>query len=136
MGHIMRFLTDHIVNPANDKLKIRVSDDPGSGGAHHRYDITGFDDSTNPSTPECDDIVPGVTILFQNGPIAEAGVNGVTHEALLAVLADRLRCFQAGPFACAENAEALAHLESAQEILQRRTKRRMAAGTEGTHKLD
>lgn len=132
----MRTLTDHIVNPANDKLKITVVDGPGSGGAHHRYDIVGFDPSANTSNPEFDEIVAGVTILFQNGPIAEVGVNGLTHEALLAILSDRLRCFQVGPFACAENAEALGHLESAQEILQRRTKRRMAAGTEGTHKPD
>jgi hypothetical protein len=34
--------------------------------------------------------------LFQNGPIAEVGVNGVTHEVLLAIVADRLRSFQKG----------------------------------------
>ena len=37
-------------------------------------------------------------IRFQNGPIAEAGVNGLTHEALLAVLEDRLVGFQSGPY--------------------------------------
>lgn len=129
----MRTLTDHKVNPANDVLKIRVMDEPGSGGAHHRYDITGYDDSLNPSTPEHDDIVAGVTILFQNGPIAEAGVNGVTHEVLLAIVLDRLRSFQAGPFVCRENALAITKLEEAMHWLHHRTLKRMQRGVEGTH---
>lgn len=35
---IMRKLTDHIVNPANDKITIRVIDEPGAGGANHEYE--------------------------------------------------------------------------------------------------
>lgn len=131
----MRTIHDHQVNPANDTLTIKVMDEPGSGGAHHRYDITGYDESRNPSTPEHDEIIPGVTILFQNGPIAEFGVNGLTHEVLLAILAHRLKCFQAGPFANAYNALALSHVEQAQEALQARTKERMARGVEGTHTI-
>lgn len=131
----MRTLTDHQVNPANDRLTIRVMDEPGSGGAHHRYDITGYDESRNPSTPEHDEIIPGVTILFQNGPIPEVGVNGLTHEALLAVIADRLRCFQKGAFANEFNALALQHVEAAQAALQARTQSRMARGVEGTHTI-
>lgn len=131
----MREIHDHKVNPANDKLSIKVVDLPGAGGAYHRYDITGYDDSLNPSTPEHDEIVPGVTILFQNGPIPEVGVNGVTHEALLAIVADRLRSFQAGPYACKANACALTHIEEAQHWLQQRTLERMRRGVEGTHKV-
>ena len=74
-----------------------------------------------------------VLIEFQNGPINEVGVNGVTHEALLSILCDRMRGFQAGPYASADNAEALACMEQAQTALQRRTKARMARGVEGTH---
>lgn len=131
----MRTIDDHKVNPANDTLKIKVMDEPGAGGAHHRYDITGFDESLNPSTPEHDDIVPGVCILFQNGPIAEAGVNGITHEVLLAIVADRLRSFQKGPYACKANACALTHIEEAQHWLQQRTIERMRRGVEGTHTI-
>ena len=40
----MRTITDHQVNPANDTLQITVTDDPGHGGANHRYEISGFDD--------------------------------------------------------------------------------------------
>lgn len=131
----MRTINDHKVNPANDTLTIKVMDSPGSGGANHRYDITGFDESSNPSTPEHDEIVPGITIVFQNGPIAEVGVNGVTHEALLAILVDRLRSFQNGAFACKANDRALTHLEEAQHWLQQRTLERMRRGVEGTHTI-
>ena len=61
------------------------------------------------------------------------GVNGITHEALLAIVADRLRSFQAGPYSCKANACALTHIEEAQHWLQQRTLDRMRRGIEGTH---
>lgn len=134
----MREITEHRVNPANDRLKIEVTDVPGAGGANHRYEISGFDTSHNPSSKDLHGYVSSFArhiVLFQNGPIPEVGVNGVTHEALLAIVADRLRSFQAGPYACSENAHALAKLEEAQEALHSRTRARMARGVEGTHKL-
>ncbi len=119
----MRKLTDHIVNPANDRIEISVMDEPGAGGAHHYYavDVDGSED--------------GLDVHFQNGPIAEAGVNGVTQEVLLAIVIDRLRCFQAGPFACKENTKALDHALQSLAWLKSRTKARMDRGVEGTHKL-
>lgn len=117
----MRELTEHRINPANDRLSITVLDEPGPGGANHAYTIGGFG--------------PRKTLIqFQNGPIAEAGVNGVTHEALLAIVADRMRAFQAGPFACPENADALTAVEEALAALLSRTRKRMERGVEGTHK--
>ncbi len=127
----MRQITSHIVNPANDKLTIYVMDAPGAGGANHRYVIGGFDTTGNASglyEPQ-----HHTTILFQNGPIPEKGVNGITQEVLLAIVADRLQAFQAGPYACAENADALSHVLAAQEALLSRTRARMARGVEGTH---
>ena len=121
----MRTITDHVANPANDILSITVTDEPGAGGANHAYEIAGFDG---------EDIPKGsgyVKINFQKGPINEVGVNGVTQEALLAVVIDRLRSFQAGPFACPENADALAHATEALNALKSRTKARMARGVEG-----
>lgn len=131
-----RILTDHQVNPANDKLVIEVLDQPGAGGACHLYQITGFDTSTNPSCPFVARYgKPAVhsTVLFQNGVVAEAGVNGVTNEALLAILIDRMRLFQAGPYPCRENALALTKLEEALHWLHHRARARMARGVEGTH---
>lgn len=117
----MRTLTDHKVNGANNQLEISVLDEPGAGGANHEYEIA----PENSTVCFCE-------IRFQNGPIKEAGVNGVTQEALLAIVADRLRSFQAGPYACRENALALTKIEEAQHWLQARTQKRMARGVEGT----
>jgi hypothetical protein len=128
----MRKITDHIVNPCNDRLKIEITDQPGAGGANHRYEITGFDTRTNPSGDPGDS---KLLILFQNGPINESGVNGITQEVLLAIVADRLRSFQAGPFACAANAHALQHVEEALHWLQQRTIERMRRGVEGQNKI-
>lgn len=133
-----RVLTGHQVNPANDVLKIEVLDEPGSGGAHHAYDITGFDTANNPASCDAQGYrrsFSRMPIVFQNGPIAEAGVNGVTHEALLAILIDRLECFQRGPYASHYNQDALGALQYAQDRLLARTRERMARNVEGTHKV-
>ena len=118
----MRTLNEHKVNPANDTLTVTVVDEPGAGGANHAYDIEGGE------------AVP-TFIRFQNGPINADGngVNGVTHEVLLAIVADRLRSFQKGPYSCKANACALTHIEEALHWLQQRTLERMRRGVEGTH---
>lgn len=115
----MRKIIDHIANPLNDRIEITAMDEPGAGGAHHYYavDVAGSEN--------------GLDVHFQKGPIAEAGVNGVTQEVLLAIVIDRLRSFQAGPFACKESGEALAHAEQSLDWLKQRTKARMARGVEG-----
>lgn len=131
-----RFLQGHKVNPANDVVEIEVLDKPGAGGAHHHYRVSGFDTAKNPSNAGPDGYASSYSslpIIFQNGPINEAGVNGLTHEVLLAVLIDRMQSFQAGPYACRENALALTKLEEAQMWLLQRTRGRMARGVEGTH---
>ena len=137
-SNTMSELTSHKVNPANDTLKIEVLDLPGSGNASHAYRVSGFDLANNPSAGdgEVQNCATEHTIYFQNGPIGEVGVNGVTNEALLAIVADRLESFQNGPYACPENGMALAYINDAQNVLQSRTRRRTDAGIEGTHALD
>ncbi len=129
-----RTITTHHVNEANRELRIDVLDLPGAGGASHLYRISGFNTEFNPSIQ----LAPmyGTTLLFQNGPIGEVGVNGVTHEALLAILIDRMQAFQKGPYSCRENALALTKLEEAAHWLNARTARRVAQGVEGTHEKD
>lgn len=137
----MRTIDDHKVNPANDTLEITVVDEPGAGGANHAYLVRGARLYRNGSLPDLwktgtsPEMGMGIDILFQNGPIPEAGVNGLTNEVLLAIVADRLRSFQKGPYACKANACALTHIEEAQHWLQQRTIERMRRGVEGTHKV-
>lgn len=125
----MRTLTDHKLNGLNEDLHITVCDEPGQGGACHIYSIAiGFNPGTDEggSQEKC-------RIEFQNGPIKEFGVNGISQESLIAVLIDRLRCFQAGQYACRENAIALTKLEESLMWLQKRTRDRLARGVEGTN---
>lgn len=125
-----REIHDHKVNGLNEALAI-TADEPGSGGASHRYDVLGRAEHIPGFGPR----VFGVNLRFQNGPIKELrDCNGITNEALLAVLIDRMRGFQSGPFACRENAIALTHLEEALMWLQKRTRDRMARGVEGSLK--
>jgi len=70
-------------------------------------------------------------IKFQAGPIDEFGYNGTTIEDIIQVLLDRLDGFQHGPFACHENAEAIALLKAARSRLESRTKKRQDQGVEG-----
>lgn len=119
-----RQIHSHKVNPANDTLTIEVTDEPGAGGANHMYRVTGFDTS-NPQH--------ALVIPFQNGPINENGVNGITQEVLISICIDRLESFQKGPFACRENALALTKLQEAQHWLLHRTRARMERGVEGTN---
>jgi hypothetical protein len=124
MRELMREIKDHVVegDSINTYLHVETGDKPGAGGASHHYLIWN------------EEITP-LHIDFQNGSprVPGVGVNGVTHEALLAILIDRLRGFQRGPFACDENAVALINLENALSMLQSRTKARILRGVEGTN---
>ena len=115
----MRHLTGHTTAPGSDAISIDVRDEPGPGGAHHSYLVV------------CPNRYP-LDIYFQKGPLKTAGVNGITHEALLVILIDRLVCFQRGDYACASNAEALSHLRLALGALDERTHDRVMRGVEGT----
>ena len=121
----MRELTSHKVNGLNEALKIEVLDKPGPGNACHEYCITFVDESLGG--------IERSPIGFQNGPVKESGVNGISNEALLAIVEDRLLGFQAGEFACRENAIALTKLQEAMMWLQKRTRDRLARGVEGTN---
>ena len=72
-------------------------------------------------------------VQFQNGPLKETGHNGISDEALLAVVIDRLEGFNSGPYRCRENSLAITHLEEAMHWLNHRTASRQRRGVEGTH---
>lgn len=109
--------------------EIDVLDEPGQGGACHEYSII---------QKVKGDLTQAFLnlgrISFQNGPVQELGVNGCFEEDLIAICIDRLRSFQAGDFACRENALALTKLEEAMHWLNHRTSDRQNRGVEGTNK--
>lgn len=117
----MRIITEHQVNDCNQGIELTVVDEPGEGGASHEY------------VAEIEATGEKVSISFQNGPIKEFGTNGLTQEVLMAIVIDRLRCFQTGPYACRENALALTKFEEGLHWLHSRTRARDARGVEGTH---
>lgn len=124
-----RMLTSHVVNGLNECIEIVVLDEPGQGNACHQYQIRGV------QGPLDHHPIPTVSICFQNGALQEVGANGISNEALLAVVEDRLLGFQSGQYECRENGLALMAISSAMYWLQKRTRDRMARGVEGTHKV-
>lgn len=73
-----------------------------------------------------------VTIDFQRGPVKDNGVNGLTNEALLAILIDRTKQLD-DKFPCKENKEAIHHMGEALAWLNKRTAARLQQGVEGTN---
>ena len=99
---------------------VYVADKPGQGNACHYYVVV---DSEKGSILR--------HINFQDGPVKEVGVNGVTNEDLLAIIIHRISGFQEGEYACEENQDALDSLRSALMSLDERTSNREKRGVEG-----
>jgi len=95
---------------------------PTAGGAFASYGVY-----------ESDSIDPLATIYFQPDTIPNVGVVGNTNETLISMVIDRLECFQASQFSCAENQFALENLKEALNCLEERTRNRQQRGVEGTH---
>lgn len=107
--------------------EVIVLDEPGAGGAYHEYLVS--------MVGEENQVPPFAEIKFQKGPVKENGVNGIFMEDLLQVCRHRLQCFQAGDFACRENAMALTKIEEALHWLNHRTTDRQRRGVEGRNQL-
>lgn len=75
---------------------------------------------------------PLVQIHFQEGPVKEAGVNGVANEDLIVMVLERLMSFQNSDFKCKENEIAIQKLEEALMWLRKRTMAREIRQVEGT----
>lgn len=120
----MRAIDTFSGNEANASIEI-LADEPGPGGVSHEYRIGSINVAPSDSLG---------LLLFQKGAIKEVGKNGITDEAVISVLMDRLRGFQSGPFSCRQNALALTKLEEAMHWLNDRTADRVARGVEGLSK--
>ncbi len=109
--------------------KVIVKDEPGPGGACHEYYINGA------KTVKAEGPFGEYGYIhFQKGPVKEAGVNGCHQEDLIAIVIDRLQCFQSGKFRCRENVLALTKLEEALHWLNHRTNDRIERRVDGTSK--
>ncbi len=107
----------------DENLRLWVNPIPGPGNGRHFYAVYGVGDNKLLAN-----------IQFQNGPIFEHGVNGITNEILLEIVADRLRDFQRGPYPCPENESALQNVNAALDHLYTRTRNRQLRGVEGLSK--
>lgn len=119
---MIREITTHKVNGLNEALAIAAGQ-AGPGGAPVQYFVSMMRDSGD---------MYSLQLQFQNGPLQETGPNGISNEALLAIVEDRLMCFQQGAFACVENAKALESVRDALVVLKARTLERTKRGVEGT----
>lgn len=98
----------------------KESDQPTSLPEGHFYDVVAGENIT--------------PIYFQNGPVKENGVNGVTSEALLAILIHRTKILN-GNFPCDENKRAISYMENASALFEQRTRDRLNRGVEGQNKV-
>lgn len=114
-----------MLNFQSDTIRIEAADDLGPGGANHKYQIHFFKDKEWQKGPRVD---------FQCGAVPEVGPNGVTNEALLAIMIDHVGMFQKGPYSCRENALALTKMEEALHWFEARTRDRKLRGVEGVYK--
>lgn len=99
-------LVDHCTSRLNREcIDVFATDEKNvHDGAHHAYriEVRAFE---NPKNAEP---VLTVDLPFQDGGLEEVGANGITEQALLAIVLDRLRGFNTGPFSSRENSIAIA----------------------------
>ncbi len=108
----MRDVTSHRVNALNAHLRIQATEEAGPSGSPVAYVV-----STAGKTL--------TTLQFQRGGSKEQGVNGLTNEALLAVLIDRIGSIS-DTHAGNDTDEVLRLLESAELWMQKRSIERRA----------
>ena len=111
------------IQKRNNLNEVYRVDEIGPGGACHLYKIYTNEDEERHL----------IDVEFQKGPRKESGsTSGVLDVDLLEIVRDRLKAFQAGPFACRENACALAHIEEALMWMNKRVEDRSERKVLGT----
>lgn len=112
------------IQKRNNLNKVYRCGDIGPGGAYHDYGVAAVGEGYTGI----------VYIPFQRGPRnEEGGRKGVLDGDLLEIVRDRLRCFQAGDYACEENAQALRHIEEALMWMNKRAEDRAERNVLGTY---
>ena len=122
-----RELFDHKVNRFNREcIDVLTADKRASDNAHHAYIIS----ARAFEMPKDAEPVVSVYLQFQNGGL-NVGANGITDQALIAVILDRLRSFNDGQFRCRENSIIITKLEEALLWMEKRGNDRARRGVEG-----
>lgn len=124
----VREIHSHKLNFLNDAISIASGDVPE--GLAPRVYVLAVDRTLPGVLVDEEAPLEEVIIRFQDGN-PKFKITGYTNEALLAIVADRLTCFQNGPFRSRENAIALTKIEEAMLWLMKRTLGREARGVEG-----
>jgi hypothetical protein len=126
----MKVITSHKISKLNrENIVVEATDEPDIDGAHHEYSIEVF--FTLDTGNNVDHSIGKTVLKFQKGGLAEAGVNGITDQALLAIVLDRMQGFQSGPYSCRDNAIAITKLEECLMWMAKRYVDRAARGVEG-----
>lgn len=121
---------EHEIESATLATVIRADEkNEANGGASHSYVVEIGENNGAP--PEVAYYIPS----FQDGPVKDVGSNGITNEALIAIVIDRLQCFNESKWRCRENSLAITHLEEALHWLTSRTTKRLKRLVEGTHQV-
>lgn len=129
-GFVGRELYDHKGSKLNREcIRVYTNDLRAEDNAHHKYVI----DVEKPAltSDQVTEVVERCELNFQNGGLAEVGPNGITEQALLAVVLDRLRSFNDGPYRSRENSVAITKIEEALMWMQKRADDRARRGVEG-----
>ena len=121
----MREITDHHdAHGLAESITVSADDlDPNGGMASHTYTLS-------IDTPTGRQHIGSVQ--YQRGPRNVAGsIPGILDSVLLAIVVDRMRCFNAGPFSTRENALVMTHCQEAMHWLKHRADERAVRGVLG-----
>jgi len=118
----------HDLLTSNYTKVFKETDETVQYNAPHTFVVT-----TVPVTAD-DEVCQLLEVHFQEGPIKECGVNGVSNEDLIAMVICRLEYFQKSEFSSRDNAMAITKLEEALLWLRKRTINRETRGVIGTFK--
>lgn len=128
--------THHDGHGLAERIEIEADDlDPNGGGASHKYtvyvDISGtkraYDSGCTGQARE-----KVAEIQYQRGPRDDPNSTpGVLDSVLLAIVEDRMQCFNAGPFSDRLNAIVATHAQTARLFLKERADQRARRGVLG-----
>jgi hypothetical protein len=106
--------------------RVFAADEIGPGGANHEYMIISDAGLMEPKE---------TIIQFQCGPRKEeSSKHGLIDSDLLEIVRDRLKAFQAGPFASEYNEHALKHIEEALYCMNARVEDRIKRSVLGRNR--